>query len=81
MGSNFPLPWEFYPLLLWSIMWAGFALWRAARSNQRNWFIAFLFIHTLGILELIYLFYFAKKKLTSAEVRGWFGSLFSVKAK
>ena len=38
----------------------GFALWRAARSEQRNWFIGLLVLNTIGMLDLAYLFYFAK---------------------
>lgn len=50
----------------------GVALWRAANLKQRNWFIAILVLNTLGILDLIYLFKFAEKKLTIKEVRSWF---------
>ena len=48
----------------WSIAWKGLGLWNAARNNQRNWFIAILVINILGLLEISYLFFFAKKKLT-----------------
>lgn len=34
----------------------GYALWHAARRDDRGWFIALLIINTLGILELIYLY-------------------------
>src|SRR3989344_2822018 len=27
---------------VWTIVWQGLALWHAARSNQRNWFIALI---------------------------------------
>jgi hypothetical protein len=40
----------------------GWALWRAAHGEQKGWFIAMLFVNTLGILELTYLFYFSKSK-------------------
>ncbi|MDO8452770.1 MAG: DUF5652 family protein [bacterium] len=33
----------------------GFALWRAARSNQMYWFIALLVLNTAGILPAVYL--------------------------
>jgi hypothetical protein len=49
-------------ILAWSIFWKGLALWRAAKDNQRNWFIALLIINTVGILEIIYLLQFAKDK-------------------
>ncbi len=62
-------------LALWSFIWRGIALWRASRQSQRNWFIVFLVpINTIGILELIYLFKFAEKKLTVKEIQSWFSS-------
>lgn len=60
-----------YALLVWSIAWKGVALWNASKNNQRNWFIAILVINTLGILEIIYLFGFAKKKLTLNDLLFW----------
>lgn len=53
----------FIPLLLWGIFWKGLALWHSARRSEQWWFIAFLFINTFGILEIIYLFVFAKRSL------------------
>ncbi len=50
-------------LALWSILWKGLALWKAARNDERYWFVALLVINTAGILELAYLFIFAKQKL------------------
>jgi len=48
-------------VILWTLIWKGFALWRAALLRQKYWFIAMLFINTLGILEIIYLFLIARK--------------------
>lgn len=48
-------------LSFWSLLWKGIALWRAAKNNQRNWYILLLVLNTLGIAELIYLTWFAKK--------------------
>ncbi len=59
-------------LLIWSTGVKGVALWRAARLDQRNWFIVMLLVNIFGILEIIYLFKFAKKKLTLKELRSWF---------
>jgi len=58
-------------VLLWSLFWKGLALWKAARQDQRNWFVIILVISSLGILEIIYLFRFSKKRLTLKEMRGW----------
>ena len=49
-------------ILLWSIYWKGRALWRAAKNDNRKWFIALLVINTLGILEILYIYVFGKKK-------------------
>lgn len=49
------------PLTVWSIIWKGLALWRAAKNRQAKWFAALLIINTAGILEIIYLLAFADK--------------------
>jgi len=53
---------SFLPLVivvvLWTIFIKGFALWHAARSTQKWWFIAILVLNTVGILEVIYLIWF-----------------------
>lgn len=58
MGWDF-LGWSIVPLALWSVIWTGLALWHAAKRGQKWWFIIFLFVHTLGILEIIYLIFVA----------------------
>lgn len=42
-------------LVLWSLIWKGWALWRAARLKQLGWYLALLVINTLGIFEMLYL--------------------------
>ncbi|KKU46991.1 MAG: hypothetical protein UX66_C0028G0001 [Parcubacteria group bacterium GW2011_GWF2_46_8] len=54
----------FIALSIWSLIWKGFALWRASRNNQRNWFIALLVLNTMGILEMVYLFWISKKTVS-----------------
>lgn len=49
---------------VWSLVWKGLALWRAAKRSDKWWFFIFLIVNTLGILEIIYLFAFAKVKLS-----------------
>ena len=58
-----------YLVIVWSIILKGLALWRAARYDQRNWFVAILVLQTLGILEIVYLFKFAKKRFQLSEIR------------
>ena len=60
-----------FALFAWSIAWKGVALWNAAKNSQKNWFIAILVINTVGILEIIYLFRFAKKRLAWGDLYFW----------
>jgi hypothetical protein len=48
--------------IVWSIVWKGIALWKAARNNQLKWFIALFVINTIGILEIVYISFFQKKR-------------------
>jgi hypothetical protein len=67
-----------YVLTIWILIWKGIALWRAAKYGQRNWFIVMLVIYnTIGILEIVYLFRFAKKRMTIAEIKNWFQKTFT----
>ena len=52
-------------LSLWSLVWKGIALWKSAQNGHKNWFVAFLVINTVGILEIIYIFYFSKPKVAN----------------
>jgi len=54
-------------ILAWTLPWKGIALWKAARNSHKGWFIALLVVNTLAILEIIYIFYFAKKKVEHIE--------------
>lgn len=57
--GEFAFFWAFFwPILivaLWSIVWKGLALWRAAKLGSKGWFIALMILNTAGILEIIYL--------------------------
>ncbi len=46
----------------WTTPWKGVALWKSARNGQLGWFIALLLLNTLAILEIVYIFFFQKKK-------------------
>jgi len=50
------------PLIIWSLIWKGIALWKCGRNNQLYWFIAVLILNTVGILPIAYLIWFQKKK-------------------
>lgn len=60
--AGIPL-WLFLAVVVWTLAWKGIAWWRAARKGHVLWFIAFFLIHTFGILEILYVFLFAKMKL------------------
>jgi Family of unknown function (DUF5652) len=47
---------------IWGLVWKYFALWRAAKRNQKSWFVVMLILNTAGILEIFYLFVFSKEK-------------------
>ena len=47
--------------IAWSAVWKGIALWKAARSGEKIWFVILLFVNTLGILEILYIYVFSKK--------------------
>ena len=49
-------------LTVWALVWKGIALWKAARNNQNVWFIVMLLLNTVGILEIVYIFFFSNKK-------------------
>lgn len=49
-------------IVIWTIPWKGVALWKAARNGSKVWFVVMLVINTLAILEIIYIFFFSKKK-------------------
>ena len=50
------------PIIIWVLFWKGYAVWTAVKNNDKKWFVALLILNTLGILEIIYVFYVAKKK-------------------
>jgi len=50
-------------MIVWTIIWKGIALFKAAQNSQKIWFIVMLLANTVGILEIIYIFFFQKKKV------------------
>jgi len=49
-------------IALWSIPWKALALWRSARYSQKWWFIVFMLVNTVGLLEIFYLLILPKLK-------------------
>jgi hypothetical protein len=58
--------WLVLLLVLWTLPWKAVALWKAAKNNQKIWFVILLIANTLAILEIIYIFGFSKKKACCA---------------
>ena len=55
-------------LAVWSAIWKGFALYRAGANRSPAWFVCLLIFNTLGILEILYIFVFSKKKAVEPTV-------------
>jgi len=51
-------------MVIWSIIWKGLALWKAAQNESKPWFVVMLVTNTVGILEILYIFVFSKKRET-----------------
>lgn len=73
--SDWYLPVVFFMVTAWSILWKGIALWHSARNSQKWWFIVLMVVNTLGVAELIYLFFFMakdpwKNKIQKSEALG-----------
>ncbi len=60
--DTFPpqLKFIFYILLIWSVAWKLVSLWKSARHGQKIWFAVLFLINSVGILDLIYLFFFQR---------------------
>ena len=60
---NLAVTWLVFSLfVVWSMAWKGVALWRAGRNNHIGWFVALFIINSVGILPIIYIFAFSRKK-------------------
>lgn len=55
-------------LVLWTLVWKGLALWNAAKNGHKIWFVIMLVINTLGILEIIYYFFFRRKDQKGQQI-------------
>ena len=53
-------------IVIWTLVWKGVALWRAARAGQTGWFVAFLVVPTVGLLEIAYLLFFVGRTSVAA---------------
>ncbi len=49
--------------VIWTLVWKALALWKAARSGNKWWFVVLLLVNTLGVLEILYIYVFSKRKM------------------
>ena len=54
--------------IVWSLVWKGLALWKAARNGATAWFVVLLIVNTVGILEILYIYVFSKKSSPAVTV-------------
>ena len=66
-GTN---SWLLAAVVVWTLPWKGVALWKAARLSHKKWFIALLILNTFAILEIIYIFFIARKYTVETEEHG-----------
>ena len=48
--------------MVWVLSVKGYALWHAAKNEQKTWFVFLLIVNSAGILELVYLIWFRADK-------------------
>jgi len=48
--------------MIWDTVWKGIGLWKSGRNNQLAWFVCILIFNTIGILPIIYILFFQKRK-------------------
>ena len=62
IGANIIITGLIVLLVAWSLVWKGIALWRAGNNKHLAWYICMFIFNTAGILEIIYIFAFSRKK-------------------
>lgn len=58
--------WIIILIAFWSAPWKAAALWKVAQNKDKKWFIILFIMNTLAILEILYIFKFSKKKITTS---------------
>lgn len=64
LGFSLTLAFIFFIFLLiiWEAVWKGIGLWKSARNRQVWWFVCIFIFNTLGILPIVYIAFFQKRK-------------------
>ncbi len=55
-------PYLLFVIVVWTLIWKAFSLWKSASKKQPIWFIVLLLVNTLGILEILYIYIFSEMK-------------------
>ncbi len=55
--------WLFAVIAVWSLVWKLLSMWKSARKKQVGWFIVLALLNTIGILQILYYFFFSEMKL------------------
>ena len=68
---------QFYiPLLIWTLICNGTSLWKAANKTQLIWFILLLTINTMGVFEIIYIFFLSKWDVDNGKILAFLNKKF-----
>lgn len=59
--------WMVLVVLLWILPWKGVALYKAARLSHKKWFVVMLVVNTFGIIEMLYIYFVARKYTVETE--------------
>ena len=49
-------------LAIWEGVWKVIGMWKSARNDQLAWFICIAVFNTAGILPIVYILFFQKKR-------------------
>ena len=55
-------------VIAWSLVWKFKGMWLSARQGSMAWFLILGLTNTLGILPIIYLYRFSKKKTVARKI-------------
>jgi hypothetical protein len=70
LGNQVPADtfgWITLAIALWDLIWKAIGIYMAAGRGDRRWAVAMLIFNTVGILPIVYIFFFAAK-VESVEV-------------
>jgi hypothetical protein len=49
-------------ITVWDLTWRCVAVWNSTKNNQKVWSIMFVLLQTAGILPILYMLFFQKKR-------------------